>query len=328
MNSDTSNNNISQINSPSSLEALNFLTNLINNELSSLEAPINNIIDNNADNSTDNSTEMPPPLPSIFNYSRRIYNNTLPSPPRTNPFNTTYQEYDAPNNTNSITDNSQNRIYRQILSDLLNLPPMPERPVNNLEEIINNTLDAKNTYKQVLSKEGEEQIKKIKFNPEIHKETICCPITQVEFKENNEISELPCGHIFDTNAILTWLKTEKAACPCCRYKMPSEEKREEPETPPPLPSRLFNTRQNIPIHPFGPRRRRPTPSLNRIFMSREERLENEELQRALLASLEDQYMPSNNENKDAEKNSPPTDNDEIDIDLYDSDSSDEMENVD
>ena len=324
MNSDTSNNNISQINPPSSLEALNFLTNLINNELSSLEAPINNIIDNNADN----STEMPPPLPSIFNYSRRVYNNTLPSPPRTNPFNTTYQEYDAPNNTNSITDNSQNRIYRQILSDLLNLPPMPEHPVNNLEEIINNTLDAKNTYKQVLSKEGEEQIKKIKFNPEIHKETICCPITQVEFKENDEISELPCGHIFDTNAILTWLKTEKAACPCCRYKMPSEEKREEPETPPPLPSRLFNTRQNIPIHPFGPRRRRPTPSLNRIFMSREERLENEELQRALLASLEDQYMPSNNENKDAEKNSPPTDNDEIDIDLYDSDSSDEMENVD
>ena len=99
--------------------------------------------------------------------------------------------------------------------------------------------------------------------------------------------------------------------------MPSEEKREEPETPPPLPSRLFNVRQNILIHPFGPRRRRrPTPSLNRLFMSREERLEDEELQRALLASLEDQYMPSNNENKDVEKNSPPTDNDEIDIDLF------------
>ena len=361
MNNDTSNNtDIPQINPPSSMEILNLLTNLINSELNALGAApfenttytqTNNNTTNNSNNdsnnyisnSTDNSANTINLGWTPFQVGRRIYERgSYSRRQRRNPFHISYEEYPNLQNLNNTTDNSHNTIYTQIISDLMNLPPIPEHPSNNLEEIINNTLNVKNTYKQVLSEEGEKKIKKIKFNPEIHKETICCPITQIEFKENDEISELPCGHIFDTTAILTWLKNEKAACPCCRYKLPSIEKKEEPEvqevqetrqlfTPSSRPSRWFNLSENIPVHPFGPRR--GISNLSRLFRSREERLEEEEIQRALLASLEDQYMPSNdvnNENTNKEKNSPspPTSDDEIDIDLYNSDSNDEMNLVD
>lgn len=273
MNNDTSNNIIeeSQNNLPSTMEAMDILTQFISDSIS-----------------PPTTEYLRPRLNySMHNFSRGHNTNSA------TPFNFLYEEYtqqlSPPEITNDISDNS----YRRFLTDLLNLPPIPSR-TNNLETLINRTLNQKAVYKDVLSKEGEDQIKKMKFNPEIHKETICCPITQTNFSENDEISELPCGHIFTTDTILTWLKTEKAACPCCRYKLPSVEKKEESQQPP------INRRENIRFsHPFGPRRL--NSNFRRFFMSREERLENQEMQRVLLASLEEQYMPSNAED-DAEDN--------------------------
>ena len=220
----------------------------------------------------------------------------------TNPFNFSHGEYAQPVSLPEITTS-----YGRFLTDLLNLPPLPSR-TNNLETLINDTLNQKSVYKDVLSKEGEDQIKKVKFNPEVHKETACCPITQTNFSENDEISELPCGHIFSTDAILTWLKTEKAACPCCRYKLPSVEKKEESEPP-------INRRENVRFtHPFGPR----ISNFRRFFMSQEERLENEEMQRVLLTSLEEQYMSSTPDTTDTPDTTQLT-NDAYLYDMEDSD---------
>ena len=125
----------------------------------------------------------------------------------------------------------------------------------------------------------------------------CCPITQIDFSINDEISQLPCNHLFDSNAILKWLKDEKAECPICRFKMKSCEKKLEPKS-----SGFTDISENINLiqenirfrHPFGPRNSRLPNYLNfrRLMLSRQSYEEEEELQAVLLASLEQQYMPN------------------------------------
>ena len=44
-----------------------------------------------------------------------------------------------------------------------------------------------------------------------------CPITQVDFIDQQDIIILECKHCFDPEAILYWLKEEKAECPVCRH---------------------------------------------------------------------------------------------------------------
>ena len=45
----------------------------------------------------------------------------------------------------------------------------------------------------------------------------------MEFKENEEICKLPCGHIFNKECIHKWLEKEQARCPVCRYELSSKE---------------------------------------------------------------------------------------------------------
>ena len=58
-----------------------------------------------------------------------------------------------------------------------------------------------------------------------------CPMTLNEFKEGDDIAELPCGHIFERCAILKWLEEENVCCPVCRTELPSKEVKKEPVTP-------------------------------------------------------------------------------------------------
>ena len=43
-----------------------------------------------------------------------------------------------------------------------------------------------------------------------------CPITFENFKYNQNISMLECGHYFDSNAIITWFSEYGNGCPVCR----------------------------------------------------------------------------------------------------------------
>ena len=45
----------------------------------------------------------------------------------------------------------------------------------------------------------------------------------VEFEEGEEISQLPCNHLFNTEALTRWLKNESYKCPVCRHKLEFKE---------------------------------------------------------------------------------------------------------
>ena len=83
-------------------------------------------------------------------------------------------------------------------------------------------------YKNVISEQGNEELKTVIFSKENIK-TDTCPILHTPFEEGEEITQLPCNHVFDTTAINMWLQTEKAECPICRYKMSSKEIKIEQE---------------------------------------------------------------------------------------------------
>lgn len=94
------------------------------------------------------------------------------------------------------------------------------------QNVINNVIEQSmfdtNPIKHVLSKEGEEQLKLVVYQQSKYS-TKECPITLLEFKENDIVTKLPCNHIFDTSGIMWWLKEEQASCPVCRTKLKHDE---------------------------------------------------------------------------------------------------------
>ena len=122
-------------------------------------------------------------------------------------------------------------------------------------------------YNKVISDEGRNMIKTVKFDPAKHKEERCS-IMHIPFEVGDEISMLPCGHYFDKEGISKWLENEKAECPVCREALPSVEKKrkeEDTESRQALLSNLersslgYLSRAMFPPgtfgmqHPFGPR---------------------------------------------------------------------------
>ena len=97
---------------------------------------------------------------------------------------------------------------------------------NIVNRVINESFRDKPKYKNVLSREGEKEIKRVKYSQSQHINHIC-PIYHTEFTEDQIVSQLPCNHIFTPDGIERWLKNENAICPICRYKLSSCEKREE-----------------------------------------------------------------------------------------------------
>ena len=101
---------------------------------------------------------------------------------------------------------------------------------NRLRQILQQSLYEKQNYKKVLSDEGNQQLKVIKFDPKKF-ETDECVITHEKFKKDEDIIQLPCGHIFNKEAIETWLKEESAKCPICRFELKCKEIKEQSENP-------------------------------------------------------------------------------------------------
>ena len=130
-------------------------------------------------------------------------------------------------------------------------------------------------YKKVLSEEGLAEIDKITFDLEEGDQQLTCPILGATFKKGDVLGSLSCGHRFEYEAIMRWLKTESATCPVCRKQLPSVEKKCEP-TVRRTTSRVPRTqRVLIPRHAL-------VALLERENVIQEER----EMQQAILASLE------------------------------------------
>ena len=89
-----------------------------------------------------------------------------------------------------------------------------------IEASLNND---ENRYKKVLSEKGHDKLKTVTYSKEIHGEQPMCMVSLSEFEEGEEITELPCKHIFKTGDIKKWLVEEDASCPICRHELPSKE---------------------------------------------------------------------------------------------------------
>ena len=96
---------------------------------------------------------------------------------------------------------------------------------DELENSIVNSLEfSDKKYKKVISDNGKKELKKLQFkkNDDNYKNDIC-PIIQTEFDDNEIITQLPCKHCFNPEAITHWLEKEKAECPICRFELDYDE---------------------------------------------------------------------------------------------------------
>lgn len=357
MNQDLSNNDLTgEINSLDTLNSLDILNSLENTHIPSvnLEDPSIQILSNilfNRPATNRSSIFFDIPSENALLTSSNMTNTTIPNTtiPNTTVPNSTIPNFTIPSsNTQQVNTTAQlnhAETYLRFIEDLLQIPPIQiGQGGNNLHNILQHTLSQKNAYKNILSEEGERAIENITYNSLEYVEQKTCPIMQMDFENGEKISKLPCGHLFYPDAIMRWLKEEKAECPTCRYKMPSFEKKIEhslptravtsqpieenhqnahpttnPTTNPtanliniPIRNTInqhFNRAPGQNIHPFGrtliPRTNRQIHFQN-LVNTRQHLDEEAELQAALLASLEEQYMSSesnteiNVENKNGE----------------------------
>ena len=139
---------------------------------------------------------------------------------------------------NNIFNLLESRRRQRFISATPITPSFTRR--NQFEELLRNSLYQDKNIKKVLSDKGSEQLKVVKFDPDKH-EMKECVITQEKFKKDEEVICLPCKHIFNKEAIKTWLKEESSKCPVCRYELDYMEKKEDlPERIPRTNIRLTN----------------------------------------------------------------------------------------
>ena len=127
-----------------------------------------------------------------------------------------------------------------LLEELINLPLEyynTETDIDidintEIERIINSSLNDNSVYKQVISDDELDKLIKTKqkyVQTQIDSTQMdrtlnnICPIIQTTFEDQQDIIKLDCNHCFDADAIIHWLKEEKAECPVCRFKFKSKE---------------------------------------------------------------------------------------------------------
>jgi len=139
--------------------------------------------------------------------------------------------------------------------------------LNGSNSLINQSLNDESKYKKVLDEKGLDQIESVIYNSDEFPDNKQCPISFLDFKQGEEISKLPCGHIFHEESILKWLENEQANCPVCRYELSSKEVKNTDISENIIPRQTF------------------TELFRNMIIEREEQRDEEVLQRAILESL-------------------------------------------
>ena len=187
-------------------------------------------------------------------------------------------------NTSSDLNPERNSLDNEYISFFRNyLFRSVSNPRVNFESILQQSLTdpSQNMYKNVLSKEGEKQIKTCFFKKgEFPNDT--CSITLAEFKEGETVKQLPCGHIFKPDAIDKWLKNEQARCPICRKELASKEIKKEKNL---NENVVLGNRVRTGIRPRTINRR---SFITNYISNQIQREEEAELQAAIIASLREQ----------------------------------------
>jgi len=134
--------------------------------------------------------------------------------------NTNFGTYDWDASTNNLNINFMDEFFNTLpISSLqnrtINFNPFTDQ-IQNTRQFLQG-----NSYKKVTKDKVIENIKKIKYENDFHQKE--CPIMMVEFEEGEEISQLPCNHLFNTEALTRWLKNESYKCPICRHELEFKE---------------------------------------------------------------------------------------------------------
>lgn len=116
-------------------------------------------------------------------------------------------------------------------SNVLNYQPPTDQLLHNifmtfLDEIHNHTQiqppSLQEDVKKVLKPNILEELELIKYNklsPELKEENKICPISSEEYKEEDLLRKLPCGHLFLATNVDKWLIEESHLCPLCRKEV-------------------------------------------------------------------------------------------------------------
>ena len=249
-----------------------------------IENVISSLLNTTVTDSSFNSILRPPRVRRTPLSRRRelgynpLFNHPVPGPPP----------------VNNLDSN-----YRNFISQLFRMP-MGSHGRRNINSILQQSLmdPSQDMYKKVLSDEGENDIKKVIYKPnEFPNDS--CPMTLNNFSEGDEVAQLPCGHIFEYDAVLKWLKDENATCPVCREPLSSKEVKKD----------LFREVTDSSGNLLRSRRRRtlPPPPRNLIVNLMEQRMrqeEEEELQAAIMESLR---MSNENQNNNDDDEHPKSD---------------------
>jgi len=90
--------------------------------------------------------------------------------------------------------------------------------------VINESLYDITPVKKVITDKIKNSLEKILYKNAKNKEKyVQCCITQEEFKDDDEILQLPCEHCFFYDSIIKWLTEESCACPICKNTLDSTE---------------------------------------------------------------------------------------------------------
>ena len=183
--------------------------------------------------------------------------------------------WDIISNDLSNNRNLRNRIRQRINFNNNNIIYQPNAlyaSPNTMNNIVQQSFQEPGTlYKHIVSDKGK---KNIDFSIFDGKTEEICAITRCSFEKGEEIATLPCKHVFNKNAIMTWLENKSSECPICRYKLDEKEIKKEIQ-----PANRSSVRR-------GPvARARLRNALYDMLDRRLQEDEEERLQRAILLSL-------------------------------------------
>lgn len=205
-----------------------------------------------------------------------IYNNIMSEPEINENITNDLSSNSINNSINSTSiDNDYINFFRNYF-----FRNRSQRSTQSFESILQQSFmdPSQNIYKKVLSDEGENDIKTVIYKKgEFPNDS--CSVTLMDFEEGQEVAQLPCGHIFEKEAVLRWLKDENASCPVCRKPLACKEVKKEKKNV------VLRSNENQRV------RRPPTNRRNLMqnYIERQiQREEDAEIQAAIIASLRDQ----------------------------------------
>lgn len=198
-------------------------------ELESFPVAENHYQDEGSNNS-DNDSDSIPPLENsssddeYINQPNHHLSISLPESSNNNSFYDIIQYYQEqqlfnrqPRYTmNPVSVLSESFIYSntmlEILQDAMEEQILNEALQASLEEI-------QPEEKHLLSETGKKNIKHFHYDSDIHTNFKECPISMEEFQKGDQLSQLPCEHVFLKDNIMKWLNEECARCPVCRNEL-------------------------------------------------------------------------------------------------------------